>query len=395
MADFRIIENSRYKMLSSEDANYFFNKETGFMSMWGKTHEEDAVKFPAPTLLDMEVTTICKGVDGKPCPFCFTEGAMVDMYDGTRKPIEEIKEGDEVRTYDTKSVSHFGRKGVVKETYVREYPGDLISITLENDKVIKCTPNHKFLTKRGWIEAQNLSETDILVDGDVSKHSLDRDVVCECPVCGTLYSGNHRKIHNCCSQECYKVFIESRKSTCPSCGKEFIKKKPSSIFCKDCASKIYSNCFHHPIGGIYMSMIQRCFNPKRNNFGYYGSKHITVCPRWMSFENFVEDMYSSYEEGKTLDRIDNDKGYSPENCRWTSITTQRANRRRFKETHNKYRCISSHRGGYHVSIRFNKNLYNLGIYSSIEEAKKVRDDFMKVHRPELYEMYLKEEIHED
>lgn len=80
MADFRIIENSKYKMLSSKDANYFFNKETGFMSMWGKTHEEDAVKFPAPTLLDMEVTTICKGVDGKPCRFCYKNGSPNGKY---------------------------------------------------------------------------------------------------------------------------------------------------------------------------------------------------------------------------------------------------------------------------------------------------------------------------
>lgn len=162
--NFRVRERGSYKTLKSANANYYFNKNTGRMYSWGKTLEDDAEVFPAPTLLDIEVTTKCTGVNGKVCPFCFPEGTMVDMYDGTEKPIEEIKAGDEVRTYNTKSSNHFGRKGVVKETYVRDYEGELISITLGNDKVIKCTPNHKFLTKRGWVEAQNLLELDVIVN---------------------------------------------------------------------------------------------------------------------------------------------------------------------------------------------------------------------------------------
>jgi hypothetical protein len=60
-----------YKQLSSPEANYIFYKDSGQMITWGKTIEDDAVAFPAPTILDMEVTTKCDGVGGKLCPFCY------------------------------------------------------------------------------------------------------------------------------------------------------------------------------------------------------------------------------------------------------------------------------------------------------------------------------------
>ena len=227
---YRVCEDQTTKIFMSEEANYFFNKKTGYMSTWGKTPDEDAVKFPAPTLLDMEVTTICKGVDGKPCPFCFPEGTMIDMYDGTRKPIEEIKAGDEVRTYNTESVFHFGWKGIVKETSVREYEGDLISITLENDKVIRCTPNHRFLTKRGWIEAQNLLETDVLTGGvDRLFHKTGKD-----HFKGKVYNFacdpfQNYLVEDCVVHNCYKSNSPNGKYMSFETFRDIFDKMPKSI----------------------------------------------------------------------------------------------------------------------------------------------------------------------
>jgi hypothetical protein len=59
--------------------------------------------------------------------------------------------------------------------------------------------------------------------------------------------------------------------------------------------------------------------------GKYRPLGITVCKRWDSFLNFLEDM-GERPEGMTLDRIDNSKGYSPENCRWVTKQVQNANR---------------------------------------------------------------------
>lgn len=58
----------------------------------------------------------------------------------------------------------------------------------------------------------------------------------------------------------------------------------------------------------------------------YKEKGIVVCERWLSYENFKEDMFESYNEGDSLDRIDNSLGYFKENCRWTNINVQNYNR---------------------------------------------------------------------
>ena len=55
--DYKIADGENYKILKSKNANYFFNKKTGYMASWGRTVKEDVTVFPAPTLLDIEVTT--------------------------------------------------------------------------------------------------------------------------------------------------------------------------------------------------------------------------------------------------------------------------------------------------------------------------------------------------
>lgn len=74
------------------------------------------------------------------------------------------------------------------------------------------------------------------------------------------------------------------------------------------------------------SMIQRCTNPKHDKFGYYGGRGIIVCERWKVFLNFLEDM-GERPDGLTLERKDNEKGYSSENCYWASRKHQQRNRR--------------------------------------------------------------------
>jgi len=79
----------------------------------------------------------------------------------------------------------------------------------------------------------------------------------------------------------------------------------------------------------WTAMRERCLNPKNKRYPDWGGRGITICERWNDFALFLQDM-SEKPDGTSLDRIDNDAGYSPSNCRWSTPKEQANNRRNRK-----------------------------------------------------------------
>jgi len=82
-----------------------------------------------------------------------------------------------------------------------------------------------------------------------------------------------------------------------------------------------TNIYH-----VWQAVKSRCTNPNMSRHKYYMDKGISYPEKWESFEGFYEDMGKTYKKNLTIDRIDGDKDYSKENCRWTDYDTQNNNK---------------------------------------------------------------------
>lgn len=101
------------------------------------------------------------------------------------------------------------------------------------------------------------------------------------------------------------------------------------------ASNYDPSLYQTSIYRSWFNMKTRCYNKNCKYFSHYGGRGITVCQQWMTFEGFLKDMQSTYKQGLSIDRINNDGNYEPNNCRWSDNKTQCRNRRTSRMiTHN-------------------------------------------------------------
>jgi len=127
---------------------------------------------------------------------------------------------------------------------------------------------------------------------------------------------------------------------------------------------------------IWVSMIQRCTNKNDKKFSYYGGRGIAVCDSWRnSFKSFYQDMGKRPVQNYTIERIDNDKGYCPENCKWASINEQNRNSRILKTTTGK-RGVYWHKKAKKYCAQItanNKNIY-IGLFDDLDMAVMARKE---------------------
>jgi hypothetical protein len=132
-------------------------------------------------------------------------------------------------------------------------------------------------------------------------------------------------------------------------------------------SKLNPGSKGHTLYATYSHMKRRCYETSNKDYRHYGARGITVCDRWLGvngFWHFVEDM-GTRPSGYSIDRVDNSKGYSPDNCRWASTTTQVNNTRRVEEAKGYFKTKYGTFKAY-ISIS-GKNVW-LGSYSTESEA---------------------------
>jgi hypothetical protein len=129
----------------------------------------------------------------------------------------------------------------------------------------------------------------------------------------------------------------------------------------------------------YYAMLRRCYNPNHSRYADYGGRGIAVCQRWReSLEVFAADVGPRPAPGYSLDRIDNDGNYEPDNVRWATAAEQIANqrihrpKRRAKNNTTGFTGVFFENGRWRARLRIGTKMLNLGSYSNRDDAIAAR-----------------------
>ena len=169
------------------------------------------------------------------------------------------------------------------------------------------------------------------------------------------------------------------------CGNElevimasFVSGHTLSCGCEHARIVTKHNLSRSKIYKVWNSMLYRCSEIERPNkvWKKYGAKGIRVCEEWKDFDTFYDwAINNGYKEGLTIDRIDSNKGYCPENCRWVDYKTQNSHLKH----KNKYAGVYLYRGKYVAQITVDYKHIHIGTYDTEKEAVEARNKYIDDH----------------
>ena len=121
---------------------------------------------------------------------------------------------------------------------------------------------------------------------------------------------------------------------------------------------------------------QRCYNKKHKQYCDYGGRNITICDEWKNnFKAFLHwALCNGYNNNLTIDGIDNNGNYEPNNYRWVTEKEQSVNKRVYKNNKTGYRGVYIRGNKYRVEIKQNGKTIYIGTYLNLKEALKAREN---------------------
>ena len=136
---------------------------------------------------------------------------------------------------------------------------------------------------------------------------------------------------------------------------------------------------------VWSGMKARCLIPSATGYHNYGGRGIGVCDRWLKFLNFYADMGDRPSDYHSIERVDNDGDYCPENCEWATKLQQSINHRTRIDSPYKATGVTFHNGKFRARIQFDGKVTFLGSFHKKEEAIAARKEGEQKYWPTVLE----------